>query len=306
MAKKKQSKPSKGLIATLIGVAVVAVVGGGFFRNQWTNIAAAPEPDFKASKETITLEITGPEFSFDLNPYANKPEFLTPKGANELIVKHTGFTLSYSEEHEQAEWVAYKLSKQKLKGDAERDDEKFKPDPKVKSGSAALADYKGSGYDRGHLAPAADMKWSEEAMSDCFYLSNMSPQVAEFNRGIWEQLESQIRSWAYKYGELYIATGPALKMGVSKRIGKNDVSVPKYYYKVIVDLKLPEVKAIAFILENKSSQKPLYTFALSVDKCEELTGIDFLAGLPDDMEGPLEATLDAGRWSWEVQQKPQK
>ncbi|MDZ7792136.1 MAG: DNA/RNA non-specific endonuclease [Spirochaetia bacterium] len=125
-------------------------------------------------------------------------------------MRHTGYTLSYSEEHEQAEWVAYKLTIEELQGDVERTDN-FREDKKVDTETASLSDYRGSGYDRGHLAPAADFSWSEEAMSDTFYLSNMSPQKPGFNRGIWRSLESQVREWAIRDKALLVVTGPVFE-----------------------------------------------------------------------------------------------
>ena len=119
----------------------------------------------------------------------------------------------------------------------------------ISTGSASLPDYKGSGYDRGHLAPAGDMKWSTTAMSESFYMSNMSPQEPSFNRGIWNRLESQVRRWAIDNGSVYIATGGVLTDGL-KTLGSNSVSVPQYYFKVILDYQEPDIKGIGFIIPN--------------------------------------------------------
>ena len=105
----------------------------------------------------------------------------------EQIVNHLGYSLSYNEKNEQASWVAYELTADQVRGTVKRKDS-FRSDPLIKTGSASLSDYKGSGYDRGHLAPAADMKWSTTAMSESFFMSNMSPQLPGFNRGIWKKL----------------------------------------------------------------------------------------------------------------------
>ncbi|GAH82191.1 unnamed protein product, partial [marine sediment metagenome] len=128
------------------------------------------------------------------------------------IIRHTAYTLKYKEKYEQAEWVLYKLTAERVKGSYKRTND-FRPDPMVKTGSATLSDYKGSGYDRGHLAPAGDMKWSTTAMSESFYMSNMSPQNPGFNRGIWKKLEGQVRTWATDNEEIYIVTGPVLSEG---------------------------------------------------------------------------------------------
>ncbi|MDP4184350.1 MAG: DNA/RNA non-specific endonuclease [Bacteroidota bacterium] len=215
---------------------------------------------------------------------------------NEEIVKHTGFTLSYNERNEQANWVAYELTKEETVPVVKRSN-KFVPDPDVPTGSATDEDYKNSGYDRGHLAPAADMEWSPKAMAECFYYSNMSPQVPAFNRGIWKKLEERVRAWAIENQDIYVVTGPVLTKGLST-IGPHKVSVPKYYYKVILDYRAPGIKAIGFLMPNAKSMKPLESYAVSVDSVEKITGIDFFPKLPDAEEKALESTCKPQEWSW--------
>ena len=214
---------------------------------------------------------------------------------NEQIIYHSYYTLSYNETHEQANWVAYKLTSNQVLGIYSRSDN-FRIDPKVKSGSARLSDYKGSGYDRGHLAPAADMKISKNSMSESFFMSNMSPQHPSFNRGIWKKLEEVVRSWAMKEETIYIATGPMLENDLPF-IG-NNVSIPNYYYKVILDYSGSDIKGIGFILPNVKSNKLLSSYALSIDKVEELTGIDFFTNLPDEVEISLESSYNISLWDF--------
>lgn len=213
------------------------------------------------------------------------------------IVQHTGYTLSYSEANEQASWVAYVLTKEHVEQRGIKRTNKFIEDPSVKTGSATNADYSHSGYDRGHLAPAADMGWSETTMKESFFFSNMSPQEPSFNRGIWKYLEEQVRAWAINNERIYIATGPVLTHDLQK-IGPDGVSVPRYYYKVILDYTDPELKAIGFILPNQKSNLPLKHFAVSVDSVEHFTGVNFFYQLPDDVEKRLEAKADLNLWSW--------
>jgi len=210
------------------------------------------------------------------------------------IIKHNGFTLSYSEIHEQAWWVAYELDAGKTKGNIKRSNN-FKVDPMISTGSSTLADYKGSGFDRGHLAPAGDMKWSKPSMDDSFYMSNMSPQRPGFNRGIWKKLESIIREWAVEYGKLHIVTGPVLEKS-HMTIGSNKVSIPNYYYKVILDYQNPEYKAIGFLLPNQKSKKHLSNYALSIDELESTLNIDFFHLLDDSLEASIESNLDLSLW----------
>ncbi|MFN5333694.1 MAG: DNA/RNA non-specific endonuclease, partial [Bacteroidota bacterium] len=144
---------------------------------------------------------------------------------HDTIIFHTGFAFLYNEKHEQASWVAYQLTREETNSIYSRTN-KFIPDPLVKSQTANDNDYLGSGYDRGHLAPASDMGWSATTMTESFYYSNMSPQVPSFNRGIWKKLEEQVRTWAIEYDTIYVVTGPVLKDSLPT-IGKNKVSIPE-------------------------------------------------------------------------------
>ncbi len=217
-------------------------------------------------------------------------------GEGEVVIRHIGYTLSYNETHEQANWVAYELTAEEVAGEVERKDA-FRADPEVESGSAALADYRSSGYDRGHLAPAADMKWSLKAMSESFYTSNMSPQRPSFNRGIWKRLEEQVRKWAVNNKSVYIATGGVLTSGLIK-IGPNQVSVPEKFYKVILDYQEPELKGIAFIVPNRGSKESLKKYVVTIDKVESVTGIDFFYTLRDEIEEEIESKVDLSRWDF--------
>jgi endonuclease G, mitochondrial len=211
------------------------------------------------------------------------------------IEHYSGFSLKYSEEYEQAEWVAYQLTAEEVQGTVDRTDN-FQADQNISTGSAVLEDYRGSGYDRGHLAPAADMKWSATAMKESFLMSNMSPQTPEFNREIWKKLEHRVRQWAEENDELYVVTGPVLTDGPYPVIGPNNVAVPRRFYKVILDYREPGIKAIGFILPNEKCGTLLSVFAVTIDQVETVTGIDFYPALPDAEEDTLESTLDLRLW----------
>jgi len=225
-----------------------------------------------------------------------------PKGAQ--VVHHLGYSLLYNEQHECPSWVAYELTAQETQRAFERTN-KFLQDPFVASETADDYDYKGSGFDRGHLAPAADMGWSEVAMKESFYYSNMSPQVPGFNRGIWKKLEELVREWAQEYKAIFVVTGPLLHEGLPT-IGHNDVSVPKYYYKVLLDYSDPEIKGIGFILPNASSGEQLSQYAVSIDSVEKVTGINFFPLLPDNLERTIEKTVCVECWSWVAISSAQK
>lgn len=219
-----------------------------------------------------------------------------PTSTTGVIIKHNGYQLSYSEKHEQAEWVAYPLDKSDIVY-TNRKRPFFIVDPKVKTKSADWRNYKRSGYDKGHLCPAGDRRASKSAHDETFYTSNISPQNHEFNAGIWNKLEQKTRYWAKKYNRLYVVTGGILEPNL-KTIGKEKVSVPNYFYKVLLDYTQPEIKAIAFLLPHKESNKPLSDFVVSIDELEQKTGIDFFPELPDNIENQLEASANYKNWSF--------
>jgi endonuclease G len=214
----------------------------------------------------------------------------------DTILSYGGFDLAYNEEFEQAAWVAYVLTREEIEsGNIGRTDN-FRPDTSITSGSSSLSDYRGSGYDRGHLAPAGDMKWDPLVMSQSFLMSNMSPQLPAFNRGIWRKLETQVRQWAIQKDSLYVITGPLLEP-IDSLIGENGVGIPGQYFKVLVDLSPPDHAMIAFLLPHAGSSDPLMQFALSVDSLEQISAYDFFAGAPDqEVILWLEKQFDPGNW----------
>jgi endonuclease G len=219
-----------------------------------------------------------------------------PSSTTQQIVKHDYFSLSYNEVYEQAEWVAYELKKDFIKNnDFKRPF--FIEDPKVTTGSADWRNYKKSGYDKGHLCPAGDMEFAVDAYKDTFFTSNIAPQRNDFNAGIWNRLEQKVRYWAVKYDGIYVVTAGVLEPSL-KTIGKENVAVPEFFYKILLDTSRGEFKMIAFLIPNERSNKPLYDFVVSVDRIEKMTGIDFFPGLEDKIETQLEKSSDYKNWSF--------
>jgi len=218
-----------------------------------------------------------------------------PKIHNGVLVKHTYYSLSYVEKYEQPEWVAYLLKSEMIEGGAERSN-RFFVDPLIPTGSADPQDYKETGYDRGHLCPAADMKWDEQAMLETFYMSNMSPQFPKFNRGIWKKLEECVREWVKKESVLYIVSGPILKDSLPIIGIINKISVPEQYYKVILSYHGNNSKAIAFIMPNTEIKGSYLSYAVPVDSVESATGIDFFPELPDEIENAVESNVELKEW----------
>ena len=205
------------------------------------------------------------------------------------IVQHEGYTLRYRDQYKVADWVAYPLLAYETTGDANRKYEQFKPDPMVANGTALPSDYTRSGYDRGHLAPAGDFKFSQRIMRETFYMSNISPQAPQFNRGIWKELEEQVRTWAIRDKGIYVITGAVLKPGLPTIGNQIEVSVPAKFYKLILYCNKPDIRMIGFLLNNEPSNNALKDFVVPVDFIEQLTGIDFFPKIPDDLERKLES-----------------
>lgn len=221
--------------------------------------------------------------------------FFLPSSTTGDIVHHNTYSLSYSEPYEQAEWVAYELKKEHL-SNTNFDRPYFEIDKAIKTGAASWRNYKNSGYDRGHLCPAGDRRYSREAYDETFLTSNISPQEHDFNSGIWNTLEQKVRYWASKYDGVFVITGGVLK-GDLKTIGSEEVAVPNQFYKVILDYNSGNPKVLAFLLPHKNSSQPLYEFVVSVDEVELLTGIDFFSELDDTTENAIEAASDYKQWS---------
>lgn len=215
--------------------------------------------------------------------------------AGEKILHHDSWSFVYSEEHEQAKWVMHMVIPQVEESGAGRTND-FRMDSLVETKTASKSDYWHSGYDRGHLAPSADFRWSSAAVSQSYFYSNMSPQKPELNREIWADLEGWVRNYVVTFDEpVFVITGGILKDGLEK-IGKNGVSIPEKYFKVILDLTGDDKRGIAFVMENGVNDKPLLSYAVSIDEAEQLSGIDFFPELEDAVEDKLEAMSDPTKW----------
>jgi endonuclease G, mitochondrial len=219
-----------------------------------------------------------------------------PSSTTNQIIQHDFYCLSYNENYEQAEWVAYELKRDYVKNHHFKRPF-FIEDPKVKSQSADWRNYRKSGYDKGHLCPAGDMEFSSNAYKDTFFTSNISPQLHDFNSGIWNRLEQKTRYWAVKYDGIYVVTGGVLQSEL-KTIGREKVSVPEYFYKIVLDNSKGKYKMIGFLVPAVDSNKPLCDFVVPVDKIEAITGIDFFPKLVDKVENQLEKSNDYKNWSF--------
>ncbi|QIP14119.1 DNA/RNA non-specific endonuclease [Spirosoma aureum] len=297
---------TKPVVAFWNDVREIIGLGRSHSEKEGSNPYKAPEPNPDVATDDQSPSSTESEASDNNNSsssetnrasktvrfdFEKQVDFLLPvsKSSDAELIRHEGYTLSYRDEYKDPEWVAYPLLDYETTGDADRKNEQFRPDPEVRNGTALPSDYTRSGYDRGHLAPAADFKFSQRMMRETFFMSNITPQAPEFNRGIWSDLENLIRIWARRDNGLYVVTGPVLKPGLPT-IGKaNEVSVPQKFYKVILYCNKPDIRMIGFLLDNESSNSSLKQFVVPVDQIEQLTGLDFFPKIPDDLERKLES-----------------
>lgn len=217
-----------------------------------------------------------------------------PQGMKSELVRYTGFNISFNPSTHNPNYAAWVLTADETRGTHKRINN-FRQDEMV-YGSATPDDYRRSGYDRGHLVPAADQKWSKEAMEDCFYLTNICPQDKSLNSGAWNTLEELSRNWARRDSALVIIAGPIYNTATPRRIGKTGVAVPDAFFKVIAAPHLSRPRAIAYIFPNMKSPGKLEDYAMTVDQVEQITGLDFLHNLPDDTENFMESTYSIHQW----------
>ncbi|MFK7786118.1 MAG: DNA/RNA non-specific endonuclease [Crocinitomicaceae bacterium] len=228
--------------------------------------------------------------------------------ASESIIEHSAYRLSYNETHEQANWVTHIILPEIATGNAVRSND-FRVDPLVSTGTAIEKDYflkskkaggdfeyDGFGYDRGHLAPSADFRWSEKALSESYFYSNMSPQMGDFNRLKWAELENWMREYVVENNtHLVIVTAPVLTDDLPKiERGINKVSIPNYFVKVALDMK--NQRGVGFILPHEKIVKPLESYIVSIDSVESILGYDLFSNLDDNAENTIEAQNDYKPW----------
>ena len=274
MSKRKNSYIFILLMAAVLCIASVVVVN-----NQSDEEPVAEQPSTTEVDQNVAYELPR------LNN--NQPE---------QIIEHIGYAVSYNPTWLEPNWVAYELTAVETGGEQERSNH-FKPDPLVEGDPVVTSDYSKSGYDRGHMAPAADMKWSEQAMRESFYMTNICPQLHNLNAGDWKDLEEMARSWAQQYGNIYIACGPIVEAEYPT-IGKtHTIAVPAAFYKVFLRQTNNGWTSIGFIMPNQAGNRPLMTYMLTVDEVEEQTGLDFFYNLPDSIEAQVESDYNISDWT---------
>lgn len=282
----KDIKYKLTIITTILGISGV----GGYTAFGDTDVS---------SKASTLLESLGSNVgltSENQNKYDNL-ELARCKEENTMYIIHKSYSLLYSKEYNCPLWVAWELTDAETYGEHQRTNE-FLDDPKIPSVYRVTTnDYRHSGYDRGHMCPAADNKWSADAMTECFYMSNMCPQTHTLNAESWEKLEDKCRQWARAYRRVFICCGPIFEGHTHEKIGiEHSVSVPEGYFKVVLDATEGREKAIGFIYRNNDDTQRYTRVCTSVDQVEEITGMDFFYNLEDNLEDRVEANYNIRRW----------
>lgn len=220
-----------------------------------------------------------------------------PSGVPGQLLMNDAYASNFNRETLLPNWVAWRLTADHASGSVQRKSASFTPDDRIDEAHRVTTyDYMRSGYDRGHMCPAGDNKWSQTAMEQCFLMTNICPQDHGLNVGDWNEMENQCRRWAKEYGEIYIVCGPILYKGRHKRIGKvNKVTVPEAFFKVVLCLK-GEPKGIGFVYRNEDGDRPKGDYVNSIDQVERITGFDFFPTLPDNVEKKVEAKASLDDW----------
>lgn len=218
---------------------------------------------------------------------------------NSQRVEYLGFSLSYNSLTRLPNWVAWELTSEEAQGELPRKD-RFRQDPQIMGPQGDKGDYKHSGWDRGHMAPAGDFKWNGEAMDETYYFTNICPQNTQLNTGDWKELEEQCRRWAVEYGKIYIVCGPIIEDNRHGKLGENEIVIPDKFYKIVLAQGNGGYHAAGFLFVNPPQRKskisgkppvkrPLESYLATIDEIEGITGIDFFPSLPDETENALES-----------------
>ncbi len=218
--------------------------------------------------------------------FAQGEEFL-PSGSCPKIVHYQYYSFCYDKNHRQASWTKHQITLERINGKQKRTND-YRADHKMND-AVTERDYKGSGFDRGHLVPAADMKLNRDMMSETFYMTNMSPQVPSLNRGLWAKIETHMRSAVKNHGDAHVITAPILSSDLPRI--QSGVSIPDAYYKLAY---FPKARMmLAFLVENRAydSKVKIEQVQVTVRQVEEVTGYDFFSELPDELEDQLETQI---------------
>lgn len=273
MAKRKKTKLTFTAILLIVGYTCYLFVGNLIFRDSSDGVNQMSSAVHYDDLEMVKLI----------------------SGGAEQIKRYEGFVVSFNKENHTPNWVAWELLGEETEGDVPRGN-KFWHDEMI-VGCAWHNDYKNSGYDRGHMIPAADQKWSEQAMCDCFAMSNICPQDHSLNSGAWSTLENKSRQWAKRDSAIIIVAGPIYSTSDRERIGESEVRVPSAFFKVMIAPYIEKPRGIGFIYPNMTSPGNMQNYVTTIDEVEQLVEMDFFFNLPDSLENEIESVGSFKLWN---------
>lgn len=215
---------------------------------------------------------------------------------SEQILYRKAYIVSYNSDTRQANWVAWRLTSDHVDGHAKRPQNAWHEDLEVSEPRAYYYDYKGSGYDHGHLCPAGDNKWDTTAMYESFLMTNCTPQNRSLNSGLWNQIEQSCRKWAKKYGEVIIICGPIFMNCEHDTIGPHRIPVPEAFFKVVVSLDPTNPKGIGFICRNTEGTQKRDFYTNSINEVERITGITFFPNIDPTISKIVKNNSDIHQW----------
>lgn len=271
----------KFLPVFLVVICLAAVVFGVYMLTSDPSSASAAN----GNKEAVGAHALG----------ADLLDVRTPQSLADRRKSYEGFNVSFNADNRTPNWVAWELLRSETSGETGRYN-KFWQDEEL-DGCPTTRDYSNSGYDRGHLCPAADQKWSPEAMVDCFSLANIAPQDHSLNTGAWKTLENKERQWAERDSAIVIVAGPIYEKSDTIRIGQAGVRVPGAFFKVMIAPYLDQPRGIAFVYPNMTAPGNMENYVMTIRDVEKLTGYDFFHNLPDELEEAVETVSSFRDWN---------
>lgn len=297
MARKRRKKKSTFSTRTLLLLGCFALIIIGIFlmmKNSQESVAGNNSDRYDTTSESkangSNKDIAHSRKHYPGLEYVGLPDDLTSQ-----IKEYSGFTISFNKDNGTPNYVTWELLENETQGEKGRSNN-FWTDSELE-GCPSTKDYTRSGYDRGHMCPSGEQKWSEEAMNDCFVMANICPQVHDLNNGAWKTLETKERQWAERDSALMIVAGPIYEKTDKERIGKARVRVPSAFFKVLLAPYLDEPRGIAFVYPNMKVVGNMQDYAMSIDELEKILNYDFFPALPDDIENKVESTYSFKEWN---------
>lgn len=290
----------KKILPAILFMACAAIVAAGLYgvsqshKNQYSdnkNSIHSPKDVSHTTDSEVGTDMNHSEITGDMKLL----DVRMPSTVPDQRKDYEGFSVSFNEDNHTPNWVAWELLATEAVGAEERY-KNFWQDSEI-AGCPTANDYKNSGYDRGHMCPAADQKWSHTAMVDCFSLANIVPQNNSLNTGAWQTLESKERLWAKRDSAILIVAGPIYNDSDRERIGANGVRVPGAFFKVFAAPWTEKPRGIAFVYPNMTSPGNMENYVMTIRDVEKLTGFDFFHEMPDDIEDKIETVASFRDWN---------